>query len=129
MMTVTCRAFRVHGETDGRVTLEIDEPTPSDLLPRLIKQSEAAKRLAVSLNHLKKLAKQAGIRPVAGEPVRYRENDLLRLTLPTGEQQPVMPAIVSMPTPPAKTVAAIPTPSAITATASTQPRPRTKLRI
>ncbi|MCX6907096.1 MAG: hypothetical protein NTY01_03525 [Verrucomicrobia bacterium] len=98
MMTVTCKEFRVRGEADGRVTLEIEEPAPADLLPRLIKKKAAVKRLAVSPRHFDSLVAKAGIRPVDGLPIRYRENDLLKLTLPAPERLPVLRNVVAMPT-------------------------------
>ncbi len=98
MMTLMCKAFRVRGEADGRVTLEIEEPVPADALPRLIKRTDGATKLAVSPRHFDSLVAKAGIRPVEGLPVRYRETDLLKLTLPTDERLPVSRTLVPLPT-------------------------------
>lgn len=130
MMTVTCKGFRGRVEADGRLTLEMEETTPADVLPRLIKRADAATRLAVSPRHFDSLAAKAGIRPVEGLPVRYRESDLLTLTLPAAERIPLSRVIVPLPAPQPKPAAAAPSPpTATTAAAQAQARPKTKLRI
>ena len=126
MITVTCKGYRAVHKADG-IVLEIEEPVPSDLLPRLISKKNAAKRLAVCQNHLVTLAKKHGIRRVADKPVRYRETDLLRLTLVAGESLPVAPAIVPMPKSPQKPAAAVPRSPATTA--ATKPPRKTKLHL
>lgn len=98
MMTVVCKEFRVRGETDGRVTLEIEEATSADLLPRLIKRADAAARFAVSPRHFDSLAAKAGIRPVEGLPIRYRESDLLKMTRSADEPLCVSRVVVPMST-------------------------------
>lgn len=126
-MTVICKGYVAHHEANG-IRLEIEEPVPADVLPRLISKADAIKRLAISPNHLKKLTKQAGIRPVEELPVRYRESDLLKLTLPAGEQLPVVPAIVPMRTVKTKAVVVAPPPPAATTAAALPPR-KTKLHL
>lgn len=127
MLAVTCKGYRAIHKADG-IVLEIEEPVPADLLPRLISQKHAAKRLAVCQSHLVKLAKKHSIRPVADKPVRYRESDLLKLTLSEKEELLVVPAIVPMPKSPQKPVAAVPFSPAATAVATKPPR-RTKLHL
>lgn len=127
MLTVTCRGYRAVHKADG-IVLEIEEPVPADLLPRLISKAEAARRFAVCQNHFVKLAKKHGIRPVADKPVRYRESDLVKLTLSAGERLSVVPAIVPMPTVKTKPVAIVPLSPATTTRAVPPPR-KTKLHL
>ncbi|MFZ2642098.1 MAG: hypothetical protein WA117_13955 [Verrucomicrobiia bacterium] len=129
MITLSCKAFHACGEADGRVTLEIEEPTSADLLPRLIKRADAAARLAVSERHFDSLVAKAGIRPVEGLPVRYRESDLLKLTLPAEKRIPVSRMIVPLLAPQPKPAVAAPSPPTATTAATMQPRQKTKLRI
>lgn len=58
----------------------------------------AAARLAVSPTYFDSLLAKAGIRPVDNLPVRYREADLLKLTLPADERLPVSRTLVPLPT-------------------------------
>lgn len=99
--TISCKAFRVRGEDDGRVTLEIEDATPGDFLPRLLKRADAAGRLGVSARHFDALCKKHRIKPVADLPVRFREADLLPLTTPANAL-----AVVPLPRPAAKTIPA-----------------------
>lgn len=128
MITLTCKEFRVRGEADGRVTLEIEEPTAEDLLPRLIKRADAAVRLAVSPRHFDSLVAKAGIRPVQGLPVRYREADLVKLTQPTPEQIPVSRVVVPMATAGKKNTSTTPI-QLVAASDSTSSHQKTKFRI
>jgi hypothetical protein len=125
-MTLICKGYVAHYEANG-IRLEIEEPVPSDLLPRIISKKNAAKRLAVSQNHLVKLTKEHGIRPMEGRRLRYRECDLVPLTLPVGEPLPMAPAIVPMPKSPQKPAAAVPRSPATTA--ATKPPRKTKLHL
>jgi len=99
MLTVSCKTYTARHDAEG-ITLEIAEPQPVDVLPRLVKRADAAARLAVSPRHLDSLVAAAGIRPVDGLPVRFRETDLLCLTQPRGAntaQAAPMPRPVSKP--------------------------------
>ena len=109
MLTLICKDYAGHHRADG-ILLEVLDPTPADLLPRLIKRADAAARLAVSERHLDSLVAKAGIRPVEGLPIRYRENDLLRLTLPADEKFPLLRNVVPMPTARPKPTAPAPLP-------------------
>ncbi|MBI5820317.1 MAG: hypothetical protein HZA88_15220 [Verrucomicrobia bacterium] len=129
MITIICKGYKACHKADG-IILEIEEPTPVDLVPRLIKRADAAARLAVSPRHFDSLVAKAGIRPVEGLPVRYRESDLLTLTLSAAERIPLSRVIVPLPAPQPKPAVAAPSPpTATTAAAPAQARPKTKLRI
>lgn len=133
MMTVVCKSYAAHHDANG-ITLEIAEPTPAGVLPRLIKRDDAAQQLAVSLRHFDSLCKEHSIQPVDGLPVRYREADLLKLT----KSAPATLTILPLPKPASATAitepncAAVHEPSLQTTTTETvaeQPKPRTRLTL
>jgi hypothetical protein len=105
--TIKCKSYRARTVDGGWIELEAEDLAPAGALPQLIKRTDCPARFACSLRHFDNMVSKAGIRPVVGLPVRFREADLLPLTQPTVALRPPAP----FPKPAAKPVAA-PSPSA-----------------
>ncbi|MFZ2643542.1 MAG: hypothetical protein WA117_21300 [Verrucomicrobiia bacterium] len=100
LTTIKCKAFHVRVE-DGFNVIEAEDLEPAGTLPQLIKRTDCPARLACSLRHFDSMVAKAGIRPVEGLPVRYRESDLRRLTMPAAP----LPSILALPKPASKPAA------------------------
>ena len=96
MITLTCKSFRVHHESES-VILEIETAEPANLIPQLLTKTDVAKRLAISERKVETMA-ASGRLPVVriDSCVRFRETDVLRL-LTENQEAALRPTVSEIP--------------------------------